>query len=371
MLVGFCKLIMSACNVGVTFFSFLLLSTMMHKPANRKSMIETLKRKVKELEEEEFLSSVVRYATCPWKKQAIKDSGLLQLPWSNHIRNGRYDADSALWTQDHLDQHTEAAVSLSAMCKALRQTLETTKTQQKRSMTSYLRDILGNQGVHMVLVQNGIVDTRYTCNVVEFVLLIARLWLAPSEAASVWHTESVHQMVTFLTVVKAEDWVSEALAGHIETRLMFHASPPPSWMSNFIKQLLPRVSAKQVITLSQLPWHDDVLGGVYTMSTPLVQGNTTTIKAIASQFSDASAQALTRSPQIIQLLGQLGLPPTTAVVRVILRLSQDGTEPDRTEEPWAEVSVAHATFDDPLSRKINRVKASMTADLTPCGPGCK
>jgi hypothetical protein len=51
----------------------------------------------------------------------------------------------------------------------------------------------------MVLVQNGIVDNRYTCNFVEFVLLIA-----PSEAASVWHTESMHQ--TFLTVVKTEDW---------------------------------------------------------------------------------------------------------------------------------------------------------------------
>ena len=68
-------------------------------------------------------------------------------------------------------------------------------------MTSYLRDILGNQGVHMVLVQNGIVDNRYTCNVVEFVLLRG---CSPSEAASVWHTESMHQ--TFLTVVKTEDW---------------------------------------------------------------------------------------------------------------------------------------------------------------------
>ena len=375
------------------FCSRSLFVGMSRKPASarRRSELEALKRRLQELENPDFVGQLVQYTNCPWQASSRAEESLLKLPWSDCIRSGIYGADDALWTPGHQTAHAGACVSLRALCEALRQTLRRPPpTKKARTMSSYLRDTMGNQGLHMILVHNGIVDSRYKCNVIEFILLIARLWLTPSGAADVWHTESTEQTAAFLTDVKSEDWVTTALAQKITDQL--EAAPPTTWLIDAILvPMVPPLAPQQANAIGHLPWHKTVLDGTYTMATPLVSIAPVTLETVWQQFCATGAppvrESLTRSRKTHKLLRELGLfqknirlmPIVTTIVQLVARIQPSEPsepsegKPDRSSW-WTSEEIPTSsstwlpgtkvvTFDDPTSRRIKRVKAAV-ADLT-------
>ena len=312
---------------------------------DRAAVLDTLKRKLESSHSEDndasFLSRVINCAL-PLASSSVRQasaSRLLQLPWSTEIRSGDYQHSDRLWDPNHETQST-----VSNVRDGLHSVLQEGSSPGRRGTKMSLRAILSNQGIHVLMAQNGI----HSCNPVEFVLVFARLWLCVGD---VFHTDNVSQRTEFLRQVRDECWVSDATRARIDAQLTLvtdeKAGQPlagATWLEGLINNSVP--SRVHALCISRLPWHADIHSNVYDASTPLTNGeggkplsevwgvfSSTTDKGPGKQTT-CGKRMLTRSRTVVRLLRAMGMVPddhrstpchvvTDIIIRLWLRLNPE------------------------------------------------
>lgn len=353
---------------------------------DRQRAIANLKQQIRELElaeGSEFIKSVVPYAQCPWK---VRSHGhqLLALPWSTCVREGAFSGTDLLWDDKH-----GHPISIEALCSSLQQALSHTVGRRKRSMRSFLQDACGNQQLHLVLAENGIGSPPYMCDVIEFLLLMARLSLKciPSNPV-VWHTENMSQTEEFLSLVRTESWIDKEIESLI-TNMLGPNEPSATWLDSAIRNVTTTVCTSR--TIRNLPWHPDIVSGTYTKDTPLLLQDTPQagmmsvekvwnglgrVAGVELSTTDPDPQKLSRAKGIADFLGHIGLrtrsirsnsPILTLLVGIWVRISSTTHATHLPHNDWwtAPLSgpegVLLPTFADPTTKRLAKAAASLSA----------